>query len=169
MSVLITCKSGNLDTSPLSLPVDYIDLEWYETKKRIQNKRSRQGLEVTLKFLDEFHQLYQNDILLIQSDCMIAVNILECETIIISPRSMAEMASICYEIGNKHLPLFYQGDKLLISFEKPIYSWLINNNFPVLVENRKLEYPVKTTVLPHRITVSDNVFEQFKKIPSSDT
>ncbi len=69
---------------------------------------------MALKFTKEGQQLQQNDILYEDNDLMIVVDILPCEAIVISPRNMAEMAKVCYEIGNKHLPLFLEEEQLLI-------------------------------------------------------
>ena len=59
------------------------------------------------------------------------------------------MASVCYEIGNKHLPLFYENDELLVPFELPLFRLLEAQGYDVRQEERKLLQPLKTTVSPH--------------------
>ena len=65
------------------------------------------------------------------------------------PASLYQMALDCYEIGNKHLPLFYEDDNLLIPYEAPLYHTLQASGFAPQLEKRKLLYPLRTTVLPH--------------------
>ena len=67
---------------------------------------------------------------------------------------MFEMASICYEIGNKHLPLFYSEDDIMVPFEAPLFRLLSVAGYEPKKEMRKLMNPLKTTVSPHGNTES---------------
>jgi urease accessory protein len=62
---------------------------------------------------------------------------------------MFEMASVCYEIGNKHLPLFYEDECLLVPLDIPLMRLLSAQGYDVKEEKRKLLQPLKTTVSPH--------------------
>lgn len=62
---------------------------------------------------------------------------------------MQEMASVCYEIGNKHLPLFYYNSELLIPFDAPLYHMLSASGYKPVRQTRKLLNQLKTTVNPH--------------------
>ena len=106
--MIVQKKLGHMDSYPQgSKTIDWLELEWYESNKRIQRKRTRAGKEVGLKFLNENPQLTQGDILAEDEYSLIVVEILICDALVIKASSMYEMASVCYEIGNKHLPLFY--------------------------------------------------------------
>jgi urease accessory protein len=59
------------------------------------------------------------------------------------------MASVCYEIGNKHLPLFYEKDELLVPFEMPLFRLLSAQGYIIKQDKRKLLQPLKTTVAAH--------------------
>jgi urease accessory protein len=48
---------------------------------------------------------------------IIAIEVLPCDCLVIQLKDMFEMASVCYEIGNKHLPLFFEENALLVPFE----------------------------------------------------
>jgi urease accessory protein len=109
--MLIQQKAGTLATlTPNGRLIDWLYLEWYETNKRILRKRTASGREIAMRFLNENPALAQDDVLHEDAQSLIAVSILPCETLVIRPHSMQEMASVCYEIGNKHLPLFYDND-----------------------------------------------------------
>ncbi len=148
--MLITQKSSNLTSSPPhNKTIDWLELEWYETNKRILHKRTRSGRELTLKFLKENQNLTQGDILFEDDNTIIAVEIISCAAIIISPKNMFEMASICYEIGNKHLPLFYQDEEILVPFDAPLFRMLKASYHMIEQGERKLLNPLRTSVHPH--------------------
>jgi urease accessory protein len=148
--MLVQQKIGNLETIDVSTKtIDYLDLEWYETRKRIMHKRTRSGIEVAIKFLAGNQNLTQGDILYSDEKSVIVVDIQACDTIIIRPKNMFEMASVCYEIGNKHLPLFYEDDAVLVAFEAPLFRLLSASGYDVAQGKRKLANPLKTTVAAH--------------------
>ncbi len=161
--MIIQQKSGNLNSLPAHhKTIDWLTLQWYETTKRILHKRTQNGIEITMKFLGENQQLTQGDILHQDAETIIAVDIEACDTIIISPQKMHEMAYVCYEIGNKHLPLFYEDDTLLVPYEAPLFKLLTAAGYPIKVEKRKLLNQLKTTVTPH--TNNSNSTSLFSKI-----
>src|SRR5688500_9824549 len=104
--MLIREKIGNLSSfADEGRSVDRLPLEWHECNKRILHKKTRGGREVVLKFLKEAQHLQQDDVLYADEQCLIVVEVLPCEIIVLKPSTMFEMAFACYEIGNKHLPL----------------------------------------------------------------
>jgi urease accessory protein len=148
--MIIKEKVGNLQGfRSIGYQVDWLPLEWYETGKRILHKQTAAGRNVVLKFLKEAPQLQQDDIIFKDDNCVIVIDILPCEVIVVQPTNMYEMAVACYEIGNKHLPLFYEGDAILIPYEAPLLKMLQASGFGLKREYRKLLHPLKTTVSPH--------------------
>src|SRR5215217_3786359 len=91
--------------------IDSLELEWYETTKRILHKKTNAGKGVVLKFLNQTQSLTEGDILYEDEQSLVVISIKPCEVIVIKPTSMYEMAYCCYEIGNKHLPLFYANNE----------------------------------------------------------
>lgn len=165
-NVLVQQKNGNIFSQlPEGKKIDPVQLEWYEANKRILHKKTVSGTEITLKFLKENQQLTEGDILFEDENTMIVVEILPCHAIIIKPDSMVQMASICYEIGNKHLPLFYYNDELLIAFEKPLYSLLSSAGYDIEQGERKLIHPLKTTVAAHGH--SETLFSKILKLTTA--
>ena len=163
--MLIKEKIGNLSSfNAAGRVVDKLFLEWYECSKRILHKRTESGKEVTIKFLKEAQNLTPGDVLFADDDCLIVVDILTCEAIVLKPASMYEMAFVCYEIGNKHLPLFYEDDSLLIPFDAPTHRMLKASGFDVAIENRKLLNGLRTTVSPHGHTGGESLFSKILKL-----
>src|ERR1044071_5074301 len=123
--MLIQQKAGNINSLESNdHAVDYLHLQWYESGKRILHKRTGLGKEITLKFLKENADLTEGDIIYRDDTSIIVVSIVPCEVMIIDPRSMYDMAAVCYEIGNKHLPLFYEDDKLMVPWDAPLFRLL---------------------------------------------
>ena len=170
--MLIKEKTGNLasfDTYHRS--IDVVLIEWYETSKRILHKRSKSGKEIVIKFMNEAQSLTEGDILWQDETSVIAVEIPPCEAIIIRPNSMYKMASLCYEIGNKHLPLFYDNDEITVPFEAPLFKLLSAAGYEPKKESRKLLNHLKTTVSPHALTESkQSLFSKILQLttPSAD-
>ena len=149
--MLIKEKLGNLATIPdEGRSIDRLPLEWYECNKRILTKRTGAGREVVLKFLGEAVSLQQDDVLYADEKTLIVVEVIPREAIVLKPADMYQMAFACYEIGNKHLPLFYEGGTLLMPYEAPIYRMLQAAGFEPQLEQRRLVNQLRTTVLPHQ-------------------
>ena len=148
--MLIQEKIGHISSYAMEgKEIDHLALEWYETGKRIMRKHTRGGRELALRFLKESPSLTEGDVLYADDKLIIAIAILPCEAMVIRMGSFQVVASACYEIGNRHLPLFIEGDMLLAPFEEPLYRWLLAGGYAVSREERKLLYPLRSTVPGH--------------------
>ena len=166
--MLIQQKQGNLRTTDAgNKQIDWLALEWFETRKRILRCKTTAGTALALKFLNEAMTLTEGDILHEDSETIIAVTVLPCDSLVIRPKTMFEMASVCYEIGNKHLPLFFESDELLVPFEHPLHRLLLAQGYDVSQEQRKLLQPLNTTVSPHG-EQSNTLFARIMKLTSDD-
>lgn len=141
---------GNTKTQSIEgLDIDLLEIEWFETTKRIQRKRTNSGVEIAIKFIQEGQRLNQDDILYQDDKNAIVVNIKPCEAIVMTPSSLLEMGTICYEIGNKHLPLFIQNDQIMMPFEMPMFRWLEASGYKPEKQEIKLLHLLKSNVAPH--------------------
>ncbi|MEO8108589.1 MAG: urease accessory protein UreE [Ginsengibacter sp.] len=167
--MLIQRKLGNIHSSSTNnLVIDKLIIEWYETGKRILHKETESGNAVILKFLNENPDLKDGDILWQDQHAAIAIEIKPCESIVITPGNALETASICYEIGNRHLPLFHEGNELLIPYEAPIHNLLNAAGYKLAIEERKLNNCFKTTVLPHlQVAATDSLFSRVNKLSTT--
>jgi urease accessory protein len=166
--MLIQKKIGNIDAYESgNRPIDWLHLEWFEAGKRILRRKTKSGKELALKFLAEHSGLTQGDIIYEDEQSLIAIEILPCECMVVKPVNMFEMASACYEIGNKHLPLYFDSNCLLVPLEMPLYNLLAAQGYAVTVENRKLLQPLKTTVAPHG-NGNESLFTRIMKMTHSN-
>lgn len=162
--MLVKEKLGNISSFPgYNKIIDYILLEWYETNKRILHKKAGSGREISFKFLNENPQLSIGDILYEDETSLIVIDVKEADVIVIRPANMQDMAAICYEIGNKHLPLFYQDEEILVAYENSLFKFLQASGYKIEKSIRKLTNPVKTTVSPHG-TGSKSLFNRIMKL-----
>jgi urease accessory protein len=162
--MLLTEIICQLDTVEIgNRTVDYLQLEWFETTKRIIRKKTQAGIEVSLKFLQPTRALTEGDVLYTDDKLVIAVAVNACDCLVICPGSLFEMAAICYEIGNKHLPLFYQNNQLLVPADAPLQRLLTAQGYTVMQQKTKLLSPLNTTVKPHTDT-SNSLFNKIMKL-----
>ncbi|PAF46939.1 urease accessory protein UreE [Helicobacter sp. 12S02634-8] len=120
----IEILKGNLSDRDVSkLWVDYIDLQWYDTRKKIARWKTRSGEEIAMRLIQAPKMgLSQGDILFEEGNKVIAINILPTEVLCAYACSTSEVAKICYEIGNRHMALFFGSNEFEFQtpFEKPI-------------------------------------------------
>ena len=162
--MLLQNKIGNLSSyNSNNKIIDWLEMEWHETRKRILRKQTNSGNDVSIKFLNENPDLTEGDILYEDDKMIIAVSVLSCDCIVIKPTNMFEMASMCYEIGNKHLPLFYEDECLLVPLDVPLMRLLSAQGYDVKEEKRKLLQPLKTTVSPHGDS-NNSLFSKIMKL-----
>jgi urease accessory protein len=143
--------------------LDTLWIAWFETGKKIIHRQTEGGTDVILKLINETSILKSGDVLFEDQSTVIVTDIKPCEVIVIRPDTMYQMAALGYEIGNKHLPLFYEQEEVLVPFEMPLFRLLESTGFKPVKEIRKLLFPLKTTVTPHS-TQSNSGSSLFSKI-----
>lgn len=132
----IICNITELkNTAPLEL--DFIDVEWYEVGKKILHKVSEKGMDVGIR-LNEATHLHYGDVLWLEGSKVLAVRIPDCECIAFKPQTMLEMGKACYEMGNRHAPMFINEDELLTPYDEPLYNSLLKAGFKVEKKSAKL-------------------------------
>lgn len=163
--MIIKEKLGNLNHYDLKgRHIDWLELEWFETRKRILRKKSRAGQEIALKFLTESAEILQDDILFQNEFVVVAVEIMPCDCMVVKTANMFETASLCYEIGNKHAPLFWDEGNFLVPYETPLFRQLTVQGYQVSRSQRKLLHPLKTTVSPHADQENTSLFSKIMQL-----
>jgi urease accessory protein len=124
--------------------VDYIDIEWDEAFKKLHKKTSQNGREVAIRLGNEIltKGLNQGDVLAIDDDCVVAVNITQCEALVITVEDHHVIPKICYEIGNKHAALLWGENhhQLITPYNEPMKIMLEKLNAKVEKRNIKLDF-----------------------------
>ena len=89
-----------------SKEVDFFDIEWFESTRKLLRKVSHKGEEVGLRILKENLRLKHHDVLWEDGNKILLVNVLPSDAVVVQPKTMREMGTICFEIGNQHIPIF---------------------------------------------------------------
>ncbi|MBZ4646036.1 MAG: urease accessory protein [Petroclostridium sp.] len=120
---------------------DYVFIEWYEVEKKVLHKVSKNGLDVGIRN-NGGRPLRDGDILWQDDKKALIVEISECDCIAIKPNTMIEMGKACYEIGNRHAPLFIEDGELLTPFDEPLLTVLLKCDFAANRKRAKLKTPL---------------------------
>lgn len=136
--MIITEITRNIKNEQINKRCDLLTIEWYESTKRIQRLRTEEGMDIALKLLGNTSQLHDGDILYEDADKVVVIAIRACDVICIETVDFLEIAFISCEIGNKHLPLFVEGNELLIPFERTMQTWLDKQDVPYTLASRQL-------------------------------
>lgn len=112
---------GNLvETSP-DVPVDYVEIDWFEVEKRRIRKTTQGGRDIGIAVSQN---LRDGDILYLDDKLCVAVKLTSCPLIKIRVHTMQEMGRLCFEIGNRHLSLKITDDSVLIPHDEPMENQL---------------------------------------------
>lgn len=110
--------------------VERVDIEWHEAFKKIHRKVTDQGTEIGIRMDDGIltKGLLQDDVIYMDEERVIAVNTPPCEVIEISLKEGHAFmgAKVCYEIGNRHAPLFWGEtyDTFVTIYDEPMLVML---------------------------------------------
>lgn len=109
--------------------VEYVDIEWHEAFKKIHRKTTDKGREIGIRMDDWVLQkgLLEGDVIYADEELVVAVHTPPCEVIQIKvAKDHPRMASkVCYEIGNRHAPLFWgENDTYVTIYNEPMLVML---------------------------------------------
>ncbi len=136
---VVCSKPGRIDLT--GFVIDFVEIEWYEVSKKILHKISRNGVEVGIKLISD-KALKHGDILHLEGNSALVVQIPECDCIALKPQNLSSMGKACYEIGNRHSPLFYQEDTLLMPYDPPLLEALKKCGFDAYKCSARLIAPL---------------------------
>lgn len=143
-------KSGNIFTGSCSRKgIDEVWIHWFETRKRIIHKTSSFKQSLTLRFFDSNPDFEDGDILRESGGAEIVVRIFPVKCIVIETLDLSQAVAVAYEIGNRHLPLYFGDSGLFTPFEPPLYNYLVKAGYLVALAEKVLQNPLMTSVLPH--------------------
>ena len=109
--------------------IEYVDIEWHEAFKKIHKKITDKGTEVGIRMDDSIlaRGLYQDDVIYADNEKLVVINTPPCEVIRVSltPGHEKMSAKVCYEIGNRHAPLFWgENDTFITIYNEPMLVML---------------------------------------------
>lgn len=153
MNLIIQTILGNLQTLKQQQQIstqtlDTVCLQWFEAGRRIIRTTTTNGREIAFRLLKEGQRLHHDDVVYLDKQLAIVAQIEPSEVMVLAPKTLPEMARACYEIGNKHTPLFLDGNELLLPFDKPLFEWLQVAGFAPLRQQRRLSEQLRANSAP---------------------
>lgn len=153
MNLIIQTIIGTLQTLKQQQQIttqmlDTVSLQWFEADRRIIRTTTTGGREIAFRLLKEGQRLHHEDVVYLDKQLAIVVQIEPSEVMVLAPQTLPEMARACYEIGNKHTPLFLDGNELLLPFDKPLFEWLQAAGFTPTRQQRRLSEQLRANSAP---------------------
>lgn len=155
MKIVSEIKRNAKNTDLTGKEVDYFDLEWYETTRKVLRKITRNGQEVAFRILKENFRVKHLDVLHEQGNSIILASVIPAPAIILQPTTMLEMGTICYEIGNQHIPIFIENNEVILPYEDPIFKLLDKSGYNPVKGKRVFENMLKATP-DHLVDIGGN-------------
>ncbi|EFK57619.1 urease accessory protein UreE [Sphingobacterium spiritivorum] len=162
--------AGNIYGSSQSfggLETDYLELEWYEADKGILRRFTTGGREIGFRN-QTAQSLEDGDVIFSDASICIVIRILPCLCLVIHPENMLEMANVCFEIGNRHLPVSIRSSsEVVIAYEDPLYRLFVKQGYHTIVEDRVLQQTQTlrihewTQKTKFKITLASKINESF--------
>jgi len=126
--MVVTEVLGNIKDREVSGTVVPVPFEWFELEKKVGRRTAGDGREIGLQLTDHLHD---GDILLEDGEKTYAVSVTESELIAAAPGDPDVFGRLCYELGNRHLPVRIEGGAVVTPYDEPTYSYLKTQGFPV--------------------------------------
>ena len=125
------------------LQEDIVDIDWFETRKRILNLHSHSGINIGVRLEKEEQEkgLRQGDVLHIEDGKKIVVNIKEDDAVVVElPNNLHDAVKLAYELGNRHTPLFFTMDmkNLVFPYDFPLMDMVIKMGYKAEKKKEKI-------------------------------
>lgn len=88
--------------------IDYLPLDYNDAQKHILRALTKEGHDIAIRLSPEAQKigLHDGDVLQEDGNTLVVLQILPVLALLAKPRSLMEAARFCYEIGNRHAPLY---------------------------------------------------------------
>jgi urease accessory protein len=101
--------------------LETVSFEWFEANKKILKKTSSGGTEVGLRLSEPLHDgaiIFENE------EKIIYLELLPCELTQAHVHSPRELGRVCFELGNRHLPISIGENTVSTPFDNPTFEYL---------------------------------------------
>lgn len=138
--------------------IEYVDIDWYEAYKKVHRKVTDKGRELGIRLDDSVFKtgLVTGHVLYEDASTLIVVNTPACEAILVTidKDHPHQVAKACYEIGNRHAPLFWGPESMtfVTPYNEPMLK-MLNELHGVTAEKKVLQFDfdhqISATVSSH--------------------
>jgi len=114
--------------------VETISYEWFEANNKVLKKKSSGKTDIGLRLKEP---LFDGALLYEDENKIICLELLPCEVTKIQVSSAKEMGRICFELGNRHLPVSIGDTAISTPYDKPTFEYLQKLGFSCAKETEK--------------------------------
>ncbi|GGI99486.1 urease accessory protein UreE [Alicyclobacillus cellulosilyticus] len=141
--MILEARVGHVSTHPLDgRTVERIRLSSHDLAKRLLRVTTDAGREVGIR-LPEGTELRDGDILWMDDRVAIVIDVLPEELLVVGPRSLREMGEVAHQLGNRHIPVQFADDLLLVQYDYLVERLLQELEVPYRRETRKVARPFR--------------------------
>jgi urease accessory protein len=127
---------GNTDRTELvSRQIEIVYMRSDDLVKRVQRVETDRGTQLGIR-LGEPKDLCDGDILFADDEKAVVLRVLPDRLIVIRPHSIGQMGFIAHQIGNRHVPAQFEGDAMLVQYDRLLTELLQQHEVPFAVEER---------------------------------
>lgn len=141
--MILEARVGHVSTHPLDgRTEERIRLSSHDLAKRLLRVTTDAGREVGIR-LPEGTELRDGDILWMDDRVAIVIDVLPEELLVVGPRSLREMGEVAHHLGNRHIPVQFADDLLLVQYDYLVERLLQELEVPYRRETRKVTRPFR--------------------------
>ncbi|MEN5433368.1 urease accessory protein UreE [Sphingobacterium faecium] len=103
--------------------IDLLAIDWYEVNKTVLSRETRDGRSIRLHrtgggaFAD-------GEVVYASQELAIQIHIKPCACIVLKSTDLNAIGHFCFDVGNRHLPLFWFDDELALAYDGQLYPAL---------------------------------------------
>jgi urease accessory protein len=102
-------------------PLETVSFQWFEAEQKILKKMTSNHEEIGLRLNEP---LFDGAMLYEDENRVIALSLLPCQVVRVNVSTMGEMGRVCFELGNRHLPLSIGEDCVVTPYDNPTFEYL---------------------------------------------
>lgn len=141
--MILTHVLGNLSDPDFSKgpekKIDELPLEYTDAQKHILRAVTKQGRDIAIRLSPEAQLagLRDGDVLMEEDQTLVVIRVLPVPALIARPCSLMEATRFCYEIGNRHAPLY------ALPEDQPAFAVVYDGSLEILFEKLGIPYEKK--------------------------
>jgi len=132
--MLIEKIIGKKPDDTRSKTIETVSYEWFEANNKVLKKKSSGKTDIGLRLKEP---LFDGALLYEDENKIICLELLPCEVTKIQVSSAKEMGRICFELGNRHLPVSIGDTAISTPYDKPTFEYLQKLGFSCEKETEK--------------------------------
>jgi|SRR5690606_4704653 len=103
--------------------IDFLSLQWYEVNRTVIKRTTEGGRDVSL-YRSPGEPIHDGEIVQATDDVIVKARIEPCICIVLHADDMATIGGFCFDVGNRHLPVFCIDDKIVVSYDGRLFQAL---------------------------------------------